>query len=85
MSDQAANASTARGTAGVLGQSSSVTGTGVEGVNLAGGPALQAVVSDNTVAPLKVSGVSSLVFWLLGTQASFITGGVYNVDGGMTA
>ncbi len=29
--------------------------------------------------------VANLVVWLLGNQSSFITGGVYNVDGGMTA
>ncbi len=40
-----ANASTASGTLGVLGQSASATGAGVEGVNLGGGPALQASVT----------------------------------------
>ena len=29
--------------------------------------------------------VAAVVFWLLGAQASFVTGGIYNVDGGMTA
>ena len=40
---------------GITGRSSSATGAGVQGVNLAGGPALQAVVSSNAVAPLKVN------------------------------
>jgi 3-oxoacyl-[acyl-carrier protein] reductase len=29
--------------------------------------------------------VADVVFWLLGAQASFVTGGIYNVDGGLTA
>ncbi len=29
--------------------------------------------------------VADVVYWLLGAHASFVTGGIYNVDGGMTA
>jgi hypothetical protein len=50
-----ANASSASTGVGIVGQSASATGAGVQGINLAGGSALQATVSGNSVAPLKVN------------------------------
>jgi hypothetical protein len=45
---------------GVRGQSASSTGPGVDAINLAGGPALQATVKDNSVPPLKVNSTAKV-------------------------
>jgi hypothetical protein len=83
------NASTAGTGVGVYGQSKSTTGAAVQGVNTANGPALQASVTGNGVAPLKVNSthvVSNLNADMVDGyhSSSFVKGGGALVSNHMT-